>query len=158
MARWFWSALWLVRWYSESARWLVLNRRSEDALKSLHRVARINGKPEMIDKLTLEVTCLVSCLPDYLSHHLSHTWRVIQSAAELRTMWPAGAALSHEQRDRVKSFIGHSIRPPEDKSNETHLYLSDCCLVRKHICFTCIHSPAPVFIHLYLLTCLSTCL
>ncbi|XP_071362256.1 solute carrier family 22 member 6 [Trachinotus anak] len=42
-------------WYSESARWLVLNRRSEDALKSLHRVARINGKPEMINKLTLEV-------------------------------------------------------------------------------------------------------
>uniref|UniRef100_A0A665TS20 Solute carrier family 22 member 6 n=1 Tax=Echeneis naucrates TaxID=173247 RepID=A0A665TS20_ECHNA len=42
-------------WYSESARWLVLNRRSEDALKNLHRVARINGKPEMIDKLTLEV-------------------------------------------------------------------------------------------------------
>uniref|UniRef100_A0A7N9AR73 Solute carrier family 22 member 6 n=1 Tax=Mastacembelus armatus TaxID=205130 RepID=A0A7N9AR73_9TELE len=42
-------------WYSESARWLVLNRRSDEALKSLHRVARINGKPEMIDKLTLEV-------------------------------------------------------------------------------------------------------
>ncbi|XP_062288608.1 solute carrier family 22 member 6 [Scomber scombrus] len=42
-------------WYSESARWLVLRRRSEDALKTLHRVARINGKPEMIDKLTLEV-------------------------------------------------------------------------------------------------------
>ncbi|XP_028277134.1 solute carrier family 22 member 6 [Parambassis ranga] len=42
-------------WYSESARWLVLNRRSEDALKSLHRVARINGRPDVIDKLTLEV-------------------------------------------------------------------------------------------------------
>ncbi|XP_008302228.1 solute carrier family 22 member 6 [Stegastes partitus] len=42
-------------WYSESARWLVLNRRSEDALKTLHRVARINGKPEMINKLTMEV-------------------------------------------------------------------------------------------------------
>ncbi|KAI3374085.1 hypothetical protein L3Q82_022651, partial [Scortum barcoo] len=42
-------------WYSESARWLVLNRRSEDALKSLHRVAQINGKSEIIDKLTLEV-------------------------------------------------------------------------------------------------------
>ncbi|XP_028322199.1 solute carrier family 22 member 6 [Gouania willdenowi] len=43
-------------WYfAESARWMVLNRRSEDALKTLHRVARINGKPEMIDKLTLEV-------------------------------------------------------------------------------------------------------
>uniref|UniRef100_A0A8C7XC48 Solute carrier family 22 member 6 n=1 Tax=Oryzias sinensis TaxID=183150 RepID=A0A8C7XC48_9TELE len=42
-------------WYSESARWLVVNRRSEDALKSLHRVARINGKPEVINKLTVEV-------------------------------------------------------------------------------------------------------
>ncbi|CAI5642324.1 unnamed protein product [Oreochromis niloticus] len=42
-------------WYSESARWLVLNRRSEDALKSLHRVARINGKSEMIEKITVEV-------------------------------------------------------------------------------------------------------
>lgn len=42
-------------WYSESARWLVLNRKSEKALKNLHRVARINGKPEMVDKITLEV-------------------------------------------------------------------------------------------------------
>lgn len=42
-------------WYSESARWLVLNRQSEEALKSLHRVARINGKPEMVNKLTMEV-------------------------------------------------------------------------------------------------------
>ncbi|XP_076026620.1 solute carrier family 22 member 6 [Genypterus blacodes] len=42
-------------WYTESARWLVLKRRSEDALKSLHRVAQINGKPEMAEKLTLEV-------------------------------------------------------------------------------------------------------
>ncbi|XP_023118235.1 solute carrier family 22 member 6 isoform X1 [Amphiprion ocellaris] len=42
-------------WYSESARWLVLNRRSEEALKTLHRVARINGKPEMVNKLTMEV-------------------------------------------------------------------------------------------------------
>ncbi|KAL7389675.1 hypothetical protein ABVT39_008102 [Epinephelus coioides] len=43
------------RWYSESARWLVLNGRSEDALKSLQRVARVNGKTETIDKLTVEV-------------------------------------------------------------------------------------------------------
>uniref|UniRef100_A0A3Q2Q7U2 Solute carrier family 22 member 6 n=1 Tax=Fundulus heteroclitus TaxID=8078 RepID=A0A3Q2Q7U2_FUNHE len=42
-------------WYAESARWLVLNRRSEKALKTLHRVARINRRPEIIDKLTLEV-------------------------------------------------------------------------------------------------------
>uniref|UniRef100_A0A8C6LYG9 Solute carrier family 22 member 6 n=1 Tax=Nothobranchius furzeri TaxID=105023 RepID=A0A8C6LYG9_NOTFU len=50
----FFTYSWLV-WYSESARWLVLNRQSEDALKSLHRVARINGRPEVVDKLTLEV-------------------------------------------------------------------------------------------------------
>uniref|UniRef100_A0A3B5MKJ3 Solute carrier family 22 member 6 n=1 Tax=Xiphophorus couchianus TaxID=32473 RepID=A0A3B5MKJ3_9TELE len=42
-------------WYVESARWLVLNRRSEEALKGLHRVARINRRPEAINKLTLEV-------------------------------------------------------------------------------------------------------
>ncbi|XP_041657808.1 solute carrier family 22 member 6 [Cheilinus undulatus] len=42
-------------WYAESARWLVLKRRSEDALKSLHRVARINGKREVVNTLTLEV-------------------------------------------------------------------------------------------------------
>lgn len=42
-------------WYSESARWLVLNGRSEDALKSLQRVARVNGKTDTIDKLTVEV-------------------------------------------------------------------------------------------------------
>nr|XP_057942596.1 solute carrier family 22 member 6 isoform X3 [Doryrhamphus excisus] len=42
-------------WYSESARWLVLKRKSEKALKTLHRVARINGKQEVVDKLTLEV-------------------------------------------------------------------------------------------------------
>ncbi|XP_072517549.1 solute carrier family 22 member 6-A [Salminus brasiliensis] len=42
-------------WYSESARWLVLNGRSGEALKQLHRVARINGRPEMTEKITLEV-------------------------------------------------------------------------------------------------------
>ncbi|XP_034033439.1 solute carrier family 22 member 6 [Thalassophryne amazonica] len=42
-------------WYAESARWLVLKRRYNDALKNLHRVARINGKPEVTEKLTLEV-------------------------------------------------------------------------------------------------------
>uniref|UniRef100_A0A667YB62 Solute carrier family 22 member 6 n=1 Tax=Myripristis murdjan TaxID=586833 RepID=A0A667YB62_9TELE len=49
-------------WYSESARWLVLKQRSGEALKSLHRVARINGKPEMTEKITLEVPCLSLCL------------------------------------------------------------------------------------------------
>lgn len=52
------SAFSSVRWYSESARWLVLRNRFDDALKNLQRVARINGKPEVIDKLTKEVTHL----------------------------------------------------------------------------------------------------
>lgn len=51
------SAVSLIRWYAESARWLVLNRRSDKALESLHRVARINGKP--INKLTIEVSLLL---------------------------------------------------------------------------------------------------
>ncbi|CAL1612077.1 unnamed protein product [Knipowitschia caucasica] len=42
-------------WYSESARWLMLSNRSEDALKILQRVARVNGKKEVADNLTVEV-------------------------------------------------------------------------------------------------------
>ncbi|XP_076606703.1 solute carrier family 22 member 6 [Chaetodon auriga] len=42
-------------WFSESARWLVLNRRSDEALRTLQRVARINGKSDTINKLTVEV-------------------------------------------------------------------------------------------------------
>uniref|UniRef100_A0A4W4FWJ4 Solute carrier family 22 member 6 n=1 Tax=Electrophorus electricus TaxID=8005 RepID=A0A4W4FWJ4_ELEEL len=42
-------------WYSESARWLLLVDRPEEALRHLQRVARINGRPEMADKLTLQV-------------------------------------------------------------------------------------------------------
>lgn len=44
------------RWYSESARWLMLNRRPDEALKHIHRVARINGKPELAQKITVEVS------------------------------------------------------------------------------------------------------
>ncbi|CAN9501230.1 unnamed protein product [Ophioblennius macclurei] len=42
-------------WFAESARWLVLNRRSEEAVKCLQRVARINGKPEVVEKLNVEM-------------------------------------------------------------------------------------------------------
>uniref|UniRef100_A0A8C6UJK5 Solute carrier family 22 member 6 n=1 Tax=Neogobius melanostomus TaxID=47308 RepID=A0A8C6UJK5_9GOBI len=40
-------------WYCESARWLLLKNRSKDALKALQRVARINGKHEAMEKLTV---------------------------------------------------------------------------------------------------------
>ncbi|KAL4648205.1 Solute carrier family 22 member 6-A-like [Arapaima gigas] len=34
---------------------MVVNSQSDKALKEIHRVARINRKPEMIKKITLEV-------------------------------------------------------------------------------------------------------
>uniref|UniRef100_A0A672RBX6 Solute carrier family 22 member 6-A-like n=1 Tax=Sinocyclocheilus grahami TaxID=75366 RepID=A0A672RBX6_SINGR len=61
-------------WYSESARWLVLNGRSEEALKHLHRVAKINGKPEMTEKITLEVL-------------ESHMQKEVQSSKSIHTVF-----------------------------------------------------------------------
>ncbi|KAI1902634.1 hypothetical protein AGOR_G00017970 [Albula goreensis] len=61
-------------WYSESARWLVLNRKSKEALKHIHRVARINGKPEMVEKITLEVL-------------ESHMHKEVQSSKTVYTMY-----------------------------------------------------------------------
>lgn len=58
------SAVSLIRWYAESARWLALNHQSDKALASLHRVARTNGKP--IDKLTIEVSLLLPVM----CHHM----------------------------------------------------------------------------------------
>ncbi|XP_003230060.2 solute carrier family 22 member 6-A [Anolis carolinensis] len=41
-------------WFAESARWLVTACKLDWATKELKRVARINGKPEVADKLTIE--------------------------------------------------------------------------------------------------------
>ncbi|XP_061658432.1 solute carrier family 22 member 6 isoform X2 [Syngnathoides biaculeatus] len=66
-------------WYSESARWLILRRRSQDALKTLHRVARINGKTEVLDKLTLEV------LHSHMSKELESNRKMLTAYDLLRT-------------------------------------------------------------------------
>ncbi|XP_074861337.1 solute carrier family 22 member 6-A-like [Carettochelys insculpta] len=42
-------------WYTESARWLVITGRHDQAVEQLKRVARINGKKEEGDKLNTEV-------------------------------------------------------------------------------------------------------
>ncbi|CAI5798004.1 solute carrier family 22 member 6-A-like [Podarcis lilfordi] len=42
-------------WFSESARWLVLAGKPEQAVKELKRAARMNGKPEASDKLNVEL-------------------------------------------------------------------------------------------------------
>ncbi|XP_077089521.1 solute carrier family 22 member 6 isoform X1 [Siphateles boraxobius] len=42
-------------WFLESARWLVLNKKSEQAVKNLKMVARINGRRAEADKVNLEM-------------------------------------------------------------------------------------------------------
>uniref|UniRef100_A0AAQ6ISZ6 Solute carrier family 22 member 6 n=1 Tax=Anabas testudineus TaxID=64144 RepID=A0AAQ6ISZ6_ANATE len=75
-------------WYSESARWLVLNHKPEEALKSLHRVARVNGKPEMIDKLTLEVTYLIeSSRSSFTAYDLLRTRAMRRISICLIAVW-----------------------------------------------------------------------
>lgn len=122
------TALSLVRWYSESARWLVLRNRFDDALKNLQRVARINGKPEVIDKLTKEVISLS------LLQHLLRGCRA-QSCVLL-----AGFTHSHEKRDWSESFFADCLRPSENQRDETHLHLPHRSMVRWHAVATYITS------------------
>ncbi|XP_059497527.1 solute carrier family 22 member 6-like isoform X2 [Stegostoma tigrinum] len=42
-------------WFSESARWLILNDKADVALKQLRRVAKMNGKQDEGKKLTVEI-------------------------------------------------------------------------------------------------------
>ncbi|XP_030638310.1 solute carrier family 22 member 6 [Chanos chanos] len=42
-------------WFLESARWLVLNKKSEQAVKNLRTVARINGRQAEGDKIDVEM-------------------------------------------------------------------------------------------------------
>ncbi|XP_043931318.1 solute carrier family 22 member 6-B-like [Protopterus annectens] len=42
-------------WIPESARWLVLNKKSKEAVKQLKRVTKLNGRPEVVKRLTPEV-------------------------------------------------------------------------------------------------------
>ncbi|KAJ7996311.1 hypothetical protein DPEC_G00235780 [Dallia pectoralis] len=42
-------------WFLESARWLVLNRKSEQAVKNLKTVARWNGRHEEADKIDIDM-------------------------------------------------------------------------------------------------------
>ncbi|XP_078284245.1 uncharacterized protein LOC144609622 [Rhinoraja longicauda] len=42
-------------WFSESARWLIMNQKADAALKELRRVARINGRQEEGERLTIEI-------------------------------------------------------------------------------------------------------
>lgn len=43
------------RWFHESSRWLVLSKKSEQAIKNLKSVAKFNGRCEEGDKINIKV-------------------------------------------------------------------------------------------------------
>uniref|UniRef100_A0A6Q2X1T7 Solute carrier family 22 member 6 n=1 Tax=Esox lucius TaxID=8010 RepID=A0A6Q2X1T7_ESOLU len=52
-------------WFLESARWLVLNRKSEQAVKNLKTVARFNGRHEEGDKINIDVRSFLCVCASY---------------------------------------------------------------------------------------------
>lgn len=67
------STLIAYRWFHESSRWLVLSNKSEQAIKNLKSVAKINGRHEEGEKINIEVRgqMMHLVLLDHLSHEIS---------------------------------------------------------------------------------------
>lgn len=53
--------IFMRRWMSESARWLIATNKLQSSLKELRRVAHINGRKSSGDILTIEVSIMVAC-------------------------------------------------------------------------------------------------
>uniref|UniRef100_A0AAY5F604 Solute carrier family 22 member 6 n=1 Tax=Electrophorus electricus TaxID=8005 RepID=A0AAY5F604_ELEEL len=60
--------LWVCRWFLESARWLVLSKKPEQAVKNLKAVAYINGRHAEREKINLEVTTGQRLVPAFRSN------------------------------------------------------------------------------------------
>lgn len=53
--------IFMCRWMSESARWLIATNKLQRSLKELRRVAHVNGRKSSGDILTIEVSIMVAC-------------------------------------------------------------------------------------------------
>ncbi|XP_008331742.1 solute carrier family 22 member 6 [Cynoglossus semilaevis] len=72
-------------WFPESSRWLVLNNKSEQALKNLKRVARFNGRSEEGEKIDMNVL-QESMKKEMASAQGSYTYLDLFQTPTMRTM------------------------------------------------------------------------
>ncbi|TSL04328.1 Solute carrier family 22 member 6 [Bagarius yarrelli] len=93
------------RWFLESARWLVLNKKPEEAVKNLKSVARFNGRQAEGDKINLEM------LQESMKKEMSCS-QVNHSAVDLvrtRTMRTVTVCLSAAWFSTSFSYYGLSM-------------------------------------------------
>lgn len=117
------------RWFHESSRWLVLNNKPEEAIKTLKSVAKFNGRGKEGEKIDEKVSergvFVLSCL--ILQLCVKSVW------FETNLSSCVDAARVHEERD--VRFAGLLLCPGSvpHTHDEEHDSLPQCCLVRRKV-------------------------